>query len=259
MFEGVNQMLQKTIKVDQPMYLYLVSDWHIGVSGCREDIIEDISHDIRQPFSRWVGLGDYIDGREPSHKFYDAEQAELTVGQQYDRFFDYIRPSKTNCLGMVLGNHEQGLIKRSTINPIRTFCADNQITYADNTLMLRFEGVGGESMSMIVNHGAGGGAKVGGNLNKAVEYGKTFNADIVALGHYHRLAHTEECRAYVDEEGRTRFKPMTVLLNGCTLEGYGDDVRGSYVEQKMLSPCALGYIKLAISPHLDRWVEMKVY
>lgn len=254
----VDRMLQRNLIIDRNIRIVVVSDWHLGVKGCREDIIRDVCNELKNPNTYWIGIGDYIDGREPSHKFYDAEQAIMTVGEQYERFFEYVRPYTRKCLGMVLGNHEAGLIRRSTINPIRTFCADNQIPYADNTMWFKLNN-GFESISMVINHGAGGGTKVGSNLNKAVEYGKTFNADVVVLGHFHRLAYTEECKGAIDDEGRFRFKPMSVVLNGCTLEGYNDSSVGSYVEQKMLAPCALGYAVIGLDTNLNRKVELCSY
>lgn len=254
-------MIQKNVDVSNTIRVVLVSDTHIGLKGCREDIIEDIKSELRKPDTYWIGLGDFIEGREPSHKFYDPNEVTMTVGEQYERFFEYFRPFKETCLGMVLGNHETSLIMKSTINPIQMFCTDNKITYGGTTIRIVFKG-GFNSLSLIANHGAGGGAKIGGNLNKAVEYGKTFNADIVTLGHYHRLAHTEEVKSYEDEEGKIHWSPMTVVLNGCTVEGYQDEGLGTYVERKMLPPCALGYAVLNIKNEqgrLSKTVELKSY
>lgn len=255
-------MIQKKIQIKDYMKIVIVSDLHIGLKGCRMDIIDDIIEYLKDPSTYWIGLGDFIEGREPSHKFYDPLEVTMTVGEQYETFFNLFRPYADRCLGIVNGNHESSLIMKSTINPLQMFCTENKITYGGTTLRLMFEGESGGTMSLIANHGAGGGSKVGGNLNKAVEYGKTFNADIVTLGHYHRLAHTEEVKSFEDDEGRIHWKPMSVILNGCAVEGYQDEGFGSYVERKMLPPCALGYVILHIgesSKELNKFVQMKTY
>ena len=254
-------MIQKKISLNSDARVVLVSDLHIGLKCCRFDILDDIIEELKKPNTFWIGLGDFIEGREPSHKFYDPNEVTMTVGEQYELFFKMFRPFADTCLGMVHGNHESSLIMKSTINPLQMFCTENRITYGGTTIRLIFENRG-SSISLIANHGAGGGSKVGSSLNKAVDYGKTFNADIVTLGHYHRLAHTEEVKSFEDEEGKIHWRPMTVILNGCIVEGYQEDGFGSYVERKMLPPCALGYAVLDIKcddKGMSKTVELKSY
>lgn len=252
-------MFEKKVEVNKPMRIVVVSDWHIGHMGCREDIIKDILNDLSKPDTYWIMIGDAVEGRQPAHKFYDANEQEMTVGQQYEKFFEYIRPYKDKCLGMVLGNHEYSLIQGTTVNPIQMFCNDNQITYAGTTLRLILENDSGKKISLMANHGAGGGSQAGGTLNKAIQYGKTFNADIVVLGHFHRLIHAEELKMVEDEEGRITWRPMTVVINGCTIEGYQMGSVGSYVERKCLAPVALGYAVINVDEKLGKTVELKSY
>ncbi|MCK9577836.1 MAG: metallophosphoesterase [Clostridia bacterium] len=246
---------------DKQTRIILVSDLHIGLTGYREDVFDDILADIAKPNTLWIGIGDFVEGREPSHKFYNPDEVTMTVGAQYEYFFDKIRPYLKKCIGLQPGNHEDSLIMKSTINPLLQFCNDNEVPYLGATGYTTLTN-GDKEVVMVTNHGAGGGGKVGGSINKGVDYAKTFSGDIVALGHYHKLAVTideEKYTSEVDGIKIQRWKPKTIILNGSALEAYQDGSYGGYVEKKMLTPNSLGYAIITIEKDMEYWVRLKAY
>lgn len=237
-------MKQESEWLDKNSRIVLVGDLHIGTKGFREDIFNDILEDISKPNTLWVGLGDYVEGREPSHKFYDFEESTLAVGEQYDYFFKKIEPYVDRCLGMVHGNHEVSLINKTTLNPLQNFCFGANVNYFGDTgyltLMCSDESYVDTKMRMVITHGAGGGATVGASLNKINNFAKNFIGDVVCVGHYHKLCSNIEVQPKVINGVHT-WKPKLIVMNGSCLEGYRENGLGSYVEKKMLPPQALGY------------------
>lgn len=251
-------MIQKTVKINKNTRIVIVSDLHIGLNGFREDIFNDLIAEIKKPNTVWIGLGDFIEGREPGHKYYDAREVTMPVGEQYEYFFEKIRPYTKTCLGLHPGNHEESLIMKTTMNPLLQFCNDNAITYLGSVARIVFDN-GNKKISMVTAHGAGGGTQIGGPLNKIVSYAKVFNGDIVAMGHFHKLLHTCELHNYEDEEGKLHWSPMHIILNGSALESYVDGDYGSYAEKKLMHPNALGYVIINLSKDLNINVDLKPY
>lgn len=251
-------MIHKDVEIKDNTRIVIVSDLHIGLKGHREDIFDDIIEELKKPNTLWIGLGDFVEGREPSHRFYDASEVSMSVGEQYDEFFNKIRPYVRTCIGLHPGNHEDALAMRTTVNPLLQFCNAHKVSYLGAVGRISFINKG-KKITMISAHGAGGGAKVGASVNKIIDYAKTFNADMVCVGHYHRLSHTIDLKAYEDDEGRVRWSPMDVILNGSALEAYKDGSHGSYVERKLLPPTALGFTVVTMDKNMDRTVTFKSY
>lgn len=251
-------MIHKEITLDKPKRIVIISDLHIGLKGHRPDIFEDALAELKKPNTLWIGLGDFVEGREPSHKFYDSDEITMSVGEQYDYFFDKIRPYLKTCIGLHPGNHEHSLIMRTTLNPLLSFCNENKVSYlgavARTTIRLK-----DNSITMMTAHGAGGGVKIGGPLNKMVDYVKSFNSDLAAVGHYHKLCHAIELKPSEDSEGRIRWTPMDIILNGSMLESYSDGSYGGYAERKLLPQSALGYSIVTLDSKLNRSVSFKSF
>lgn len=122
-------MIQHKVTVPANARIVFLGDTHIGHPGFRDDILDDLIYEIeKDPNCYFIGLGDYIEGRPPAHKFYDPA-SPMNVGEQYEYFFSKIRPIIDRCLGLHIGNHEFGTIQQTTINPVKNFCADNDIPY----------------------------------------------------------------------------------------------------------------------------------
>jgi len=251
-------MIQKEIEIKGITRIVVISDLHIGLKGYRDDIFDDMIKELKKPNTLWIGLGDFIEGREPSHKFYDASEVNMTVGEQYGLFFEKIRPYVKTCIGLHPGNHEDSLVMKTTINPLLQFCNEHKITYLGAVARTSFVS-GDKKISMMTAHGAGGGVKVGGALNRIIDYAKTFNSDIVCVGHFHKLCHSIELKYYEDEEGRIRWSPMDIVLNGSALEAYMDGSYGGYVERKLLQPSALGFTIITLDKNLEKSIVFKAY
>ena len=255
-------MIQHTVSLPAKARIVFLGDSHIGHPGFREDILEDLISEIKSdPNCYFIGLGDYIEGRPPGHKFYDPS-SPMNVGEQYKYFFDKIRPIKNKCLGLHIGNHEFGTIQQTTINPVRDFCVDNNIVYlGDIGRTIVKLANSNKTFTIVTAHGAGGGMTVGANLNKIINWGmSTFtDVDAIVVGHYHKLATSVELSGYINKEGLQRWGETYVILNGAMLEAYHDGSEGSYVEKNLMRPSVLGYAELKLNPKGKVNIELHPY
>lgn len=234
-----------------------VSDLHIGLKETRMDIIEDLLHELDSPNTCWIGLGDYVEGRSRTHKFFNYDDNTMSVQDQYDKFFELIEPYRDKCLGLHIGNHEYGLINETTLDPLKSYSLQNDIPYLGGTAMTVFR-KGDRSFKLCTLHGAGGGAKVGGNVNKLTDYLKSFSADAIMCGHFHKLAVSVDVIPYMDDMLRQKWRNAYVILTGSALNGYESDVT-SYVERAAMPPTTLGYATITLDEKLNADVRLHPY
>ena len=234
-----------------------VSDMHIGLKETRTDIIDDILDELDKPNTYWIGLGDYVEGRSCRHKFFNYEDNTMSVQEQYDTFFKMIKPFKDKCLGLHVGNHEFGLINETTIDPLKSYSLENGIPYLGGTAITVFK-KGDKTFKLCTLHGSGGGSKVGSNMNRLTDYLKSFTADAIMCGHYHRLAVNVDVIPYTDAMLRQRWRNAYVILTGSCLNGYENGVT-SYAERNNYAPNALGYAVIMLDKDLKPDVRLNPY
>ena len=252
-------MFQQTFKIEDEgnTRIVFISDLHIGLSGFRDDIFDEILKELKKPNTYWIGIGDYVEGRNPKAKYFDYDENTMSVQDQYDYFFAKIAPFKDRCLGLHVGNHERGLIRESTIDPLKSYCLLNKIPYMGGTAITTLK-KGKKTHRVCTLHGAGGGAKVGSNLNKLNDYLMNFEADTIVCGHYHKLAESYGMKPYMDDTGKHRWRYTRVVLNGSCLDAYSNK-GSSYAEVGMMAPNALGFAVLVLDEDMNADVELKPF
>ena len=255
MFQQIVDLTKQRI-VD--INIIFLSDLHIGLNGFREDVFDELLKELDDPNTYWIGGGDYVEGRNPKAKYFDYDENTMSVQEQYDHFFEKIAPYKDKCLGLHVGNHERALIKEATLDPLRSYCLQNGIPYLGNGTALTTIKRGNKKYTICTLHGAGGGSKVGGNVNKVYDYLMNFEADTVICGHYHRLSHTVGTKPYVDEFGKQRWKYTNIVLSGSMLEGYSEKGAG-YAEQMMLPPLCIGWARIKLDKDLKETITLRPY
>lgn len=135
-----------------------------------------------------VLMGDMIESREPGHPFYVP--GAPTVNDQLNWYVDLIEELNNAGLlmGVMCGNHEHGLIRKTSNNDIERWCNKLGVNYMDYMGVLDFE-YDDSVYSVAFHHGAGNGTTVGGQMNKLMSFVKNFsNYDAVIMAHTHQLA-----------------------------------------------------------------------
>jgi hypothetical protein len=229
----------------------------------------------------FLGMGDYIDNFSPSNrdalrgaKLYDTarkaldKSAEKMVKEIYE---EALKPSRGRWLGLLEGHHYHDFLDGTTSDQMlarmlgTTFLGSSayvRLTFGyPESAATRLPRTG--SVLVWCHHGVGGGRRISGPLNQLDQLPAHFAGDIFLIGHHTKkvAAPIDWCEPVYLPGGPPSLRHRTKIL-ACTggfLKGYrpgamtGQVPRGNYVEQKMLSPVALGGVLIRIRP---RWSNM---
>ena len=248
-----------------------IADTQVGSEGFSEgQLREDVSRAIDFGNSYFVGLGDYIDIMSPSNRMawrsarlYDSvhtamsNEAEDCVG----KWLRIMEPTKGKWLGILEGHHWYDFEDGTT--------SDTRIAQALGTtflgtcafIRLVFKGTTHTSMlgcTLWVHHGAGNGIMPYSPLTRLSNVMRQFDADIYIIGHQSKKPAVPVPYLYMsDKPPYTLIAKNKILAGaGCYSEGYhqgskdpsGKRPQGSYVEQRLLNPVAIGGITVKIIP-----------
>jgi len=237
---------------DKEFEIYMINDLHIGLKGFRE---KDFIKHVRDPIltgknKYWLGLGDYIEGRSPHHKFYDSAARDIDINDQLRRMSELLKPIADKCLGMVIGNHELSIVRETTINPVMNFCYDNKIPYAGNIGLLDLTNGRGQMKSIAFAHGAGAGSTKGAPVTKASIFTQYWDCDLLFLGHHHSLSSAAVSKHRRAEDNSPSRKIGYVTICGSFLSAYPSNGE-SYEETLLLPPNEIGYAKVCFDDELN--------
>lgn len=259
--------------------LWNISDIHLGNSGTeRKHLMRDIAAIRDDPYSLWVGGGDYADYIGFKDKRFDPSVLEDNImvsdlGQLgyvlTRRVRELFEPIKDKCLGLAFGNHEDKYQKTQEQMQlhqwlctelgvpnlgysafmdavfVRTRTKAPQLLYKSPTFQDRSSTT---TFRVFVHHGAGGATTPGGKLNRLLRFMHDFRADIYFVGHVHdalskrlpRIGADANCTEIVEHDS-------IGVVAGSYLRTYTQGVTG-YGEIKGYSPVPLGATYVEINP-----------
>jgi hypothetical protein len=225
----------------------------------------------------FLGMGDYIDFASPSNRqrlreaaLYDTAEnvienaAEDLTNEIYEKA---LKPSKGRWLGLLEGHHFYQFQHGTTSD--QHLCKMLETKFLGTSAYVRMEfhcGPSNKSTSrgnvlIWCSHGTGSG-RIGAPLNKLELLPTYFDGDIYLMGHQSKkvMAPLPHVTPIFRGNGGPKLQERTIIIAGTGgfSAGYmlnskmGQVPRGSYVEQKMLMPVALGNIVVKIRP---RWTH----
>jgi len=183
----------------------------------------------------------------------------------YSKMRDWIRPLAPTNVCTLTGNHDEDWWKTENIDFVNWMCAELGLNYGGYESLVTFEIYRENSdkvnryIDMVLWHGTGGGRTRGGAINasaRPVEVHKY--ADIVAVGHTHRLGKINEQNIFPQRRGNKPEehvldfddKNQFIVMTGGYQKGYLPD-RSTYISSKMLPPVSIGGVKLRVTPFKD--------
>jgi len=257
--------------------LWNFADGHLGNKGCdKKRMMRDLKEIESDPFSFWIGGGDYADYITPNDRRWDSGSIDDSIFKMSDlgrigeamteKVAALFTPIKNKCLGLVFGNHEdkymslenqQGLhhnLCKHLGVPDLGYSAFIDIVFVRSPSrkppMLLPDRPEGNCFTqrLYVHHGAGGATTPGGKLNRLIKFMDSFEADIYMIGHVHDqvvikrpiLTANEACN-HIQE--RTRIG----MITGTYLRTYTQNVTG-YGEKKGYAPVPLGAVYVEVIP-----------
>jgi len=258
--------------------LWCIADIHWMARACAEDKIrKDIALIRDDPYSFWIGGGDYADFIGYSDRRFDADAVAdwVPVGKlsqlgqaAVEGVRDLFWPIRDKCLGLLLGNHEkQYQQKLQQENLHGWLCTELGVENLQYSCLLDLvfrrkagikrpfltrelpEGGGtAEGFRIFCHHGAGYAQTPGGKLNRLVAFMQRFDADIYFCGHVHDRVGRRIARLGADAKCTTLTQQIRLgIITGAYLKTYSQGVT-TYAEQRGYEPVTLGAAWVKIKP-----------
>jgi predicted phosphodiesterase len=233
-------------KEEEPQKIAHIGDIHVGIKDSDLDCAERAFEMVETNNMWMVGMGDYCEYREPSHKYYDREQSTMTIDEQLNWLFKNLNKVGRRKLGLLIGNHEGRSIKKMTLNPIKDYCERTNTDYYGMMAKLAFVFPSGKEYTMLVHHGYGDSRTSGGKVTSLTNFVKSHDVDSVVIGHGHALFDWVETELlYPGDRIRHRYKMCG--MSGTFLRTYTQGASG-YSEERMYEPVPLGFLITNIDP-----------
>ena len=245
--------------------IYPLADIHLGNRACDEARLDTTLDAIAADRNaRYLFLGDQFDAINAKDPRFDVRTLPLwlvelwhegrTIAEaQRDGLLKRIlsRPKlRGKCLGVIQGNHEHTIYKWSEINmydPLVEAVKVGDESLALGTsgfLVLRFRRVSGEdtrgqtfTLTVYLHHGWGGGDLAGGIALKLEREMDRYDADLVLMGHHHKIHTPTQARPLRVNDVLQLVQPSDKqgAICGTFLRGRMDGV-DTYQERKGYRP-----------------------
>lgn len=258
--------------------LWYLADLHWMAKGCS---VSKIRHDIaeikKDPYSFWIGGGDYAEFIGYRDKRFDPDAVAEWVKikdlgdlgkKSMKQVGGLFLPIEDKCLGLLLGNHElryqlateqeslHGWLCTTLGAKNLGYCALLDVVFCRTETRSKPRLVPGfnprgthcDTFRVFCHHGAGYAQTPGGKLNRLIQFMQSFDADIYFCGHVHDHVARKEPAIAADKTCTTIVERVRLgVVAGSYLRTY---VQGStgYGEQKGYRPTDLGAAVVTIKP-----------
>jgi len=252
-----------------------VGDVQLGSNACDEDGFKRYIEEAMKRDAWFIGMGDYVDVASPSNRvklksteFYDSVEDMIEEGAErhLERFKRIVKGTEGRWLGMLSGHHYFEF-RDGTTSDTR-LCQALRTKHLGSSAFVRlhwgYKGedrvIGKVSRTFWLHHGAGGGGKTSAPLNKLENIVPYFEADVYLIGHMHKKVSAPIDHLYLTTSKSPSIAHRTRYLvgTGSYLKGYmmghqtpSGVATGTYVEQRMLSPVALGGVFITMTPRRE--------
>jgi UDP-2,3-diacylglucosamine pyrophosphatase LpxH len=268
------EVLEKIIKCQgrsDVWKIYPIGDTHIGCRNCCESHIRELVQTIgKDKKAFWVGGGDLIDAISQGDVRWENDilpdwmlegdatgiRAKLNdvVSQQRDRAVELFRPIKHKCLGLIEGNHEFVVKKRSRRNIQDEICWKLGVPNLSDEAHIRLtfkRSTASAVVDMVIRHGWGGGRSAGAESNKLSGYMNEKMADLYFSGHTHTADIHRSPLLYMPKGGVLPYEYLEKVRWGGNWGSFVKSAaRGasSYASRAGYPPRNLGGIVATIKP-----------
>jgi hypothetical protein len=235
--------------------VYFIGDIHVGAANHQKEAFAKAVKMISESGAYWIGMGDYIDAinhrdprfnpREIDGSFTVADLDDLPR-KQSESLIKTLMPIKSQCLGLLSGNHEDSYRKHNTFDVVSYLCEKLECDNLGSGLAF----INIKLPNLIVVricacHGKGGGGmREGYPINKAYDVFRYVVADVMVMGHVHHLM--------ADRAMYVRYTNGVIQKNkawrgvsGCFLTKGELDTDG-YFEQSPGKESGIGMLRLTV-------------
>jgi UDP-2,3-diacylglucosamine pyrophosphatase LpxH len=242
-----------------------IADVHSGSKNCdMKKFIEYLGKPDKNTYL--LGLGDMMDciivsDAKRYSKSNDGSESDDIIGESVQQWIDILTPWRDKIIGLGIGNHEETMLRRCSINPVKMICDRLGVNYFGYSFLARLILHENNSRSRTViirgHHGWGGGSRTqGADLSKYSRDVAQFSADIFLYGHVHRLQYDTIPRLGICGDTLTA-KDKHMAICGTFLRTYSSTTDSTYSECAGYPPARIGGPVISIKP-TNSWVDINV-
>ena len=253
---------------NQVALLMPIGDVHYGTKGFPvERFVEHLQWGMDR--GAWfIGMGEYLDFTSASQRqllapLRDSTKLDLDdmVKTQIDEFAELIGFTQGRWIGIIEGDHRYDFATGTSGDQYLASKLDAD--FGGTSMLIRLcPGKGYEAYPeadtiVYVHHGVGSSRMQGGQLHRVEDLLKWVNADIYLMGHTHAKIEAAIDQQCISVDGVHYHRTKAIARTGGWFRAYlsseplANDSpvllsRGSYVEQKALTPSSLGGLCIGI-------------
>lgn len=267
-----------------------IGDVHIGGIDCDKNLLDKCIDRIAEDENHyWIGMGDFGEFINYKDKRFDPAELDPEIELkdlahlpriQSDMIASRLARIKSKCLGLLCGNHEETIRLRheqdihtnlcsAVFDPDNRFGITSLLGYdLEYSAILRLriardkQKHGVRSLYIYAHHGAGGGRKTGGKINRLEDAALTFpDCDIYLMGHVHdKAAWLRPSLHIAKKSDRITQRFRAFGITGTFKKTYQQDCRG-YGEKSMYPATALGVISFVVRafPNDDGPIQIDIH
>ena len=221
----------------QPLEILALSDLHVGDKNCNLDLINKLIDDVKNKQNRYaVLLGDLMNTAIAGSKS-DVYSETMSTQEALDKCVELLEPIRDKILAVVPGNHEERVTRQIGFDmPLELAKRLGLENVYDATAALVFVKFGhGKTTAapltytLYLNHGHGGGRRIGGKLNSLQDYALVIDADVYIVGHTHLPASFKTCTyRTVPQRAQATLREQLFVNTASALNYGGYGKRGGY-------------------------------
>lgn len=227
-----------------PVEIVPLGDLHIGDKNCNVDLIEKLIDDIKNMPNRYAIItGDVMNSAIVGSKS-DSYTETMTPQEQLETAVKLFTPIKDKILAIVPGNHEERIIRTAGIDTTRTMAKllglDDIYRSTSALIFVKF----GFAYTLYVNHGHGGGRRIGGKMNSLEDFAQIIDVDCYIVGHTHLPAVFKRSTYRISQQRGIAIPHEQVFVNTASALRYG-----GYGDRNGYTPTSNSYPIITLDCH----------
>lgn len=217
----------------------LIGDIHIASLTWLKEFTEWAFKFIQKQRLLWIGMGDYMEYATKNSVGIGVYEQTMSPDMQKYTFKKYSKPVRKKNIGLHDGNHDKRG-KDTGMTELVNICESLDVPYLNSHVLHTFQ-VGDYEFKLLTTHGRSGAKLPHTKINSLKRLQDAYDsANVLAMGHVHRLEHKPEYRNYIDVfDGHQRV--VHDHDKSLILTGHFMDYVGSYAQEMGLYPEPAGF------------------
>lgn len=249
----------KSVLIERPrewdhVRLVPLSDIHIGAPEVDLDAVQKVVNDIAADPNALVILNGDIMNCAIKSSVSDVYAETMKPSRQLESAAYILAPIRRKIIGATCGNHEGRIYKNDGVDMIRLLCRElgcEDVYSPESVLVFLSFGEGAHhggrkpspvTYSIYATHGAGGGRKEGGKINRLADLAGIVDADIYIHSHTHLPAVLKENFFRVDVPNKSVREVTKCFVNTAAALNYG-----GYGEAQSYKPASIAFPEIILA------------